>query len=369
MKLFGTNRKAAHLQQKKRRWVLPVVILLILCLITVGVLYFLIQRHVRPPDVLPFVPPPSTQNGPSSPNLDDRPNMDEEEDPRPSGIYTVLIIGEENSGGGRSDSLIFAAVDTINSELTMLNIPRDVMVRQNTRINAILPAYGVDALLEEVEQLVGFMPDNHIIIDLDAFESLVDVIGPIYFNVPMRMVYDDPYRDRIVHIRLEPGYQYLDGPNALNVFRFRQNNDGTGYRFGDIDRIRTQQNLLRVIASDLLQIRNVTRVHELANIFIDYVRTDLPIGSLLFYALELMDMDSDEINFMTLPGNYDYWRNGASYVLVELEEWLEVINTYLNPFPVAVTEQNIRILGYRDGVFQSIGEGQSLTPTLTPQQP
>ena len=364
MKLFGTSRNAAHLQKKKRRWVLPVVIFLALCLIAVGVLYFLIQRHVRPPDVLPFVPPPVSQNGPSSPNLDDRPDADEE-DPRPSGIYTVLIIGEENSGGGRSDSLILAAVDTKNSELTMLNIPRDLMVRQHTRINAILPAYGVDGLLAEVEQLVGFMPDNHIIVDLDAFESLVDVIGPIYFNVPMRMVYDDPERDRIVHIRLEPGYQYLNGENALNVFRFRQNNDGTGYMFGDIDRIRTQQNLLRVIASDLLQIRNVTRVHELANIFMDYVETDLPIGSLIFYALELMDMDSDEINFMTLPGNYDYWRNGASYVLVELEEWLEVINTYLNPFPLAVTEQNIRILGYRDGVFQTIGDGL----TLTPRQP
>lgn len=361
MKIFGTKRNASHLQKKKKRWLRATIIILMLCLVTVGGVYALLRQYVRPPEVPVFVMPNPPRDVPTT----DLSPVEKPEAIEGREIYTLLIIGEENSGGGRTDSLIFAAIDTVNGGLTMLNIPRDLMVDtwQGAKINSIMPARGVDALLTEVERLVGFMPDHHIIVNLDAFVSLVEVIDGVYFDVPMRMVYDDPYRDRIVHMRLEPGLQHLNGEDALNVFRFRQNNDGTGYLRGDIDRIVTQQNLLRAIAEDLLQIRNVTRIHELAGIFMNYVETNLPLGSLIYYALQLMGMDSDEINFFTLPANYDFWRNGISYVIMEdIDYWLELVNTYLNPYPVMVTEENVHILTYRNGGFQVTGGGRAITP-------
>ena len=337
---------------------------LLMCLTVLGGgLYALTSIYVRPPEVAPFVFPPR-----DTATLDDEIIEDAEPEQagsnRPSGIYTVLIVGEENSGSGNTDTIILAAIDTINGGLSLVNIPRDTMVDvpwSVPKINAIMPALGLGSLMEEIERLTGFLPDNYIVVSLEAFVALVEVLGGVYFDVPMRMIYDDPYRSWQLHIRLEPGYQHLNGVNALNVFRFRQNNDGTGYLRGDIERIETQQNLLRAIASDLLQIQNVTRVRELANIFVEHVETDLPLGSLIYYALQLMDMDSEEINFFTMPGNYDYWRYGGSYVLVDLEAWLEIVNAYFNPFPVAVREENVRVIAYRDGFAQTTGGGRSLT--------
>jgi len=374
MKLFGTKRNAAHLPEKKRRRGRIVLLVLLICFTMIGGgIYVLMSIYVRPPEVAAFVPPRATPQPElgmmSVPDAEPEPEPEYEfiGGDRPSGIYTILIAGEENSGSGNSDTLILAAIDTLNGGLSLVNIPRDTMVDvpwSVPKINSLLPTRGIEGLMEEVERLAGFMPDNYIVVNLEAFIALVDILGGVYFDVPVRMIYDDPYRSFQLHIRFEPGYQYLDGLDALKVFRFRQNNPGIGggYLRGDIDRIQTQQNLLRTIAADLLQIRNVTRIRELADIFIEHVETDLPLGSLIYFALQLMDMDSEDINFITMPGNYDYWRHGGSYVLVDLETWLEVVNTYLNPSPLPVTEENVHVVGYRDGISQIIGSGQTLTP-------
>ena len=365
MRFLGTRRDAAHLPEKNHRRGRLVLLVLLICVIVIGGgLYALMSFYVRPPEVAPFV---FTVRDPVEPDYD----ISSEPEPdisaagnRPSGIYTVLIVGEENSGSGNTDTLILGAIDTINGGLSLVNIPRDTMVDvpwSVPKVNSVFPAYGLDGLMEEVERLTGFMPDNYIVVNLEAFVALVEVLGGVYFDVPMRMAYDDPYRSWQLHIRLESGYQHLDGMNALNVFRFRQNNDGTGYLRGDIQRIETQQNLLRTIAADLLQIRNVTRVRELAGIFTEHVETDLPLGTLIYYAIQLMGMDSEDINFITMPGNYDYWRHGGSYVLVDLEAWLEVVNTYLNPFPVTVTEENVHVVADQDGTAQTMGSGRSIT--------
>ena len=370
MKLFGTRRNAAHLPKKKRSRVRIVLLVLLICAVMIGGgVYALMNIYVQPPEVAAFVPPRAAPTPRPELEIMAEPEPEPEHivGNRPSGIFTLLIAGEENSGSGNSDTLILAAIDTLNGGLSLVNIPRDTMVDvpwSVPKINSLLPARGIEGLMEEVERLTGFMPDNYIVVNLEAFVALVEVLGGVYFNVPVRMIYDDPYRSWQLHIRLEPGYQHLDGVSALNVFRFRQNNRGVGggYLRGDIERIETQQNLLRTIAADLLQIRNVIRIRELANIFIEHVETDLPIGSLIYFAMQLMDMDSEDINFITMPGNYDYWRHGGSYVLVDLEAWLEVVNTYLNPFPVAVTEENVHVVGYRNGISQTIGDGQTLTP-------
>lgn len=40
---------------------------------------------------------------------------------------------------------------------------------------------------------------------------------------------------------------------------------------------------------------------------------------------------------------------GGSYVSIRLEEWLDMVNEYLNPFSMDVTEDNVDILMYADG--------------------
>ena len=42
----------------------------------------------------------------------------------------------------------------------------------------------------------------------------------------------------------------------------------------------------------------------------------------------------------------DGYALGKSYVLPYIDEWLEVINEYLNPFTVEITRENINMISY-----------------------
>ena len=60
---------------------------------------------------------------------------------------------------------------------------------------------------------------------------------------------------------------------------------------------------------------------------------------------------------MTLPGNTNGSINGISYVFIDVDAWLEMINEYLNPFYAEVTSANVSIKTSTDGVSFTYTEG------------
>jgi len=360
--------------------------MLVLVLVATGGVYALVNTYVRPPTVLPYTgsgaapviavvggdpviehvpeegapPPPPVQEQPD--------NASEAADPnRPSGIYTVLVAGKDE--GGRPDTIILIAIDSINRGVRAVSIPRDTLVDmsgQNQRINAVLPlTRSMDRMMEAVEGLIGFKPDNYVVLDLDGFVALIDTIGGVYFDVPHNMRYSDPYQN--LHIHVNQGFQHLDGQTAMGVVRWRGNNDGTGSGRGDIGRIQTQQAFLRAVAGELLQVRNIARIGELANIFTEYVDTNLPVGSMIWYANRLRSITGEDIQFFTMPMGQGANIGGVSYVILDLENWLPMINSYFNPYPSPVGEENVRVHTWRNGAVQFVGGGRALTPTAPPQ--
>ncbi|MCL2588431.1 MAG: LCP family protein, partial [Oscillospiraceae bacterium] len=155
-------------------------------------------------------------------------------------VFTVLIAGQDNVGThGLTDTLMLASVDTANGTVDVVSIPRDTRADvswQGPKINSVFAMTGgnIYRLMEEVEKLVGFMPDFYVVLDLQAFVELVDVLGGVRLNVPTRMQYSDPYDSPPLHINLEPGYQTLTGEQAMHFVRYRSGD-------GDLGRVRRQQ--------------------------------------------------------------------------------------------------------------------------------
>lgn len=378
MHLIGTNMNTIHgaPKPKRRRAQKVIATVLVLALVATGGVYALVTSYVRPPTVLPYTAPvqmaeegvffepgheenewlPSVVPPPDAPN---EPNTRAEAaDPnRPSGIYTMLVVGKDE--GGRTDTMLLVAVDSINSEFRAVSIPRDTLINMSGRqqkINAVLPlTRSMDRVMESVESLIGFKPDNYVAVDLDAFVALVDVLGGVYFDVPHNMRYSDPYQN--LHIRVDRGWQRLDGETAMGVVRWR--GDGTG----DFGRMQTQQAFLRAVAGELLQVRNVTRIGELANIFTEHVSTDLPLYSIIWYANQMRHINSEDMQFFTMPTAQGARIGGVSYVIMDLEAWLPMINNYFNPYPSPVREENVQVFTRVNGAIQSVGDGRALTPT------
>lgn len=287
-------------------------------------------------------------------------------DRKSADFYTILVVGKDTAGGGNTDTIMLVSYDVTNQKLNVMNIPRDTIVNKPWDIKKINSVYaaagggekGIAALKETVADTVGFTPDFHVIVEWDAVGRMANAVGGVEFDVPLNMYYDDPFQD--LHIHISKGLQTLNGDQVMRVLRFRQNNDGTGYASGDIGRIETQQKLLKAIVKKLLTPATLTRLPELVDIFADNVETDLSIQNILWFGESALrgGLSIDNVNFVTLPGNYAgyFWcrtyRQNESYVFPYIDEVIELVNKDFNPYVTDVTRADLDIVYKRsDGTI------------------
>lgn len=262
---------------------------------------------------------------------------------RRENTYTLLVVGRDKVGLN-TDTIMAARFDCGAGTLDVVSIPRDTLVNVPwavKKVNSVYGNRGAEGLVDTVENLVGFEIDNYVIVNTGVFRGIIDCVGGIWYDVPMYMDYDDPMQD--LHIHLGPGYQLLDGDKAEQLVRFRQNNNGTGYPNGDLGRIDAQHAFFREAARQVLSLGNLPQLPEMVRIVLDNTDTDLTAGNIAFYAQEFMKLDAEDIRFQTVPFDEVYIR-GGSYVSIRLAEWVDMINTALNPFSVDVTEENLDVL-------------------------
>src|SRR3954464_10069530 len=149
--------------------------------------------------------------------------------------------GANPYAGSNSDTLMLLRADPTNNTLSLLSFPRDLYVNVychgNTvytrdRINSawqICGNNGPAATLDTMEHLTGLHVNYLITLDFHAFTQIVDHLHGIYMNVDRRY-FIAPHTGTSA-INLHPGYQKLDGAQALSYVRFRHT-DSDIYRTG-----------------------------------------------------------------------------------------------------------------------------------------
>ena len=265
----------------------------------------------------------SDVSGSETPNEPVRTNIRKED------CYIILLSGVDKGNGG-ADTNILVSFDAKNGTINCVSIPRDSAFYINGESHKINYAYnkgGMKLLASSISEGLGIPVDYTVKVDLTGFVKLVDAIGGVEFDVPIDMDYDDPYQNLSIHIA--KGLQKLDGQNALNVVRFRHNNDGSGYRNQDLGRISTQQAFLKAVAKQTLQLSNLDKVSELVKIFNKYVDTSLSLGNLAWLGKEAINIGTENIAFSTLPGA---WSSSQSLYLLDQNAVLDLVNTTLNPY-------------------------------------
>lgn len=258
--------------------------------------------------------------------------------------YTILVSGIDDGNGG-SDTNILVRFDAPNKSIDLVSLPRDTLLHNGYKNNKLNFAYakgGTELLASEIENLLGVPVDFYVKVDLTGFIALVDQIGGVDFEIPINMDYDDPYQD--LHIHFTKGLRHLNGQEAMEVVRFRHNNDGTGYGTEDIGRIGTQQAFLKAVAKQLLQVENVKNIPALAEIFFSYVKTDLTLGNLVWLGTEALNIGVENLRFHTLPGDGSGWYKGQSVYALDPEATLALVNDAINPYAEPLTMEDLDIL-------------------------
>ena len=280
---------------------------------------------------------------------------DQADSNRREGVWTFLVSGLDREGL-HTDTNIVGMFDTVEGKLNLVNLPRDLLINiaiSPKKMNQPYPASinnggdGISALLDAVKDLLGYEVDCWAVIDIQAAADIVDAIGGVYFDIPYDMDWDAPDQNPPVSIHIKQGYQLLDGDDFVNAMRFRISNDGSNtYIGGDIERIQFQQKLLMALARQTLSLENIPNLTKIFEIYEKRVETNVSVGTLAYFSTEFMKLDAENITFQTIPGKGDGYVFGMSYVIPYIDEWLEMVNEYLNPFTVEITRDNINMISY-----------------------
>ena len=254
--------------------------------------------------------------------------------------YNILLYGVDNDAGG-SDTNMLMRFDAEGKKIDVVSLPRDTLMSNGHKLNSSYNNGGTEKLRSNIEDMLGVPVDFYVSVDLKGFIALIDQIGGVDFDVPCDMDYDDPYQD--LHIHFKAGLQKLNGQQAMEVVRFRHNNDNTGYGGRqDLGRIGTQQAFLKTVAQKLMKLENVP---AMAETFLKYVKTDLTLGNLMWLANQALSMGGmDAISFATLPGDGAGWYKGMSVYALDPEQVLEMTNSMLNPYATDITADDQNIL-------------------------
>ena len=259
-------------------------------------------------------------------------------------FHTVLLGGLDDENGG-SDTNLLLSLDSEGGTMNIVSLPRDTLLDVSWSVKKLNNAYhhgGFTQTMAEVSRLLGIPVDHYVTVNLQAFVELVDAINGVDFDIPVDMDYDDDWQD--LHIHFPKGPRHLDGKEALQVVRWRQNNDGSGYATADIGRIGTQQEFLKAVAKQALQLSNWDKIRPMAEIFQKWVDTDLELANLVWLGEQALTVGSDNISFHTLPGDGAGYYKGGSYYVLDPEAVLEMVNTYFNPYKRTLTSQDMDIL-------------------------
>ena len=245
----------------------------------------------------------------------------------------LLILGEST---GSSDTIIVCSYNPRTQKASMLSIPRDTFTGSNA--SSARPSHKINSLysigetpektLEAVNEITGLNIEKYVLVDTKALVELVDLIGGIEFNVPIDMKYDDYSQD--LHIDLKEGLQKLNGEKVEQVVRFRHNNDGSTYPYEygieDYGRMRTQRDVIKTIAKQTIQFKNVKEIGNILDLVEKYVKTNIKFSELKDYIPYAVNINMDTIQTEQLPGESKIL-NGIWFFLNDEEETEQIVNT------------------------------------------
>ena len=215
------------------------------------------------------------------------------ESPKKEKNILVLGLDARDGGTGRTDTIMVVNVNPESGQINLLSIPRDTRVTLKggyDRINAAYVYGGIDMVEEAVEKLLDIHIDNYVIIHFQGFIELVDLLGGVEADVPVRMYHPSE------NIDLQPGHQVLNGEDALGFARYRYTENG------DLDRAQHQQEILEALRKKVFSPGTITKIPELAVIASEYIDTNMTDTDLMTLTGSAEKFKEQELKSSTLPG-------------------------------------------------------------------
>jgi LCP family protein required for cell wall assembly len=211
--------------------------------------------------------------------------------------------------GQRSDTIIYVAISADREDVSLVSLPRDLLVQDAGRQRKLTDVFagGADDLIRVIQENFGLPVNHYAKVSLGGFIEVVRTLGGVDICL------DEPLDDWRAGADFEAGCHRMSAEEALAYVRSRQ-----GPR-ADFERIDRQQQFLRATLEELVDGRVLTDVPRLFHLVEDVasnVTTDegLGVGQMRGLADEMRQVIRDGVPMTTVPG-YDRRIDGVSYVV------------------------------------------------------
>ncbi|NLW42357.1 MAG: LCP family protein [Tissierellia bacterium] len=235
-----------------------------------------------------------------------------------------IKVDKHGATGIRSDTMILCKVNFKDGSIRMMSLPRDSRVPIKGGLDKLTHAHsygGMKLLMKTVRDFTNLDIDYYVRVDYKAVENLVDAIGGVTVDIPMRMYKEDTTKGNGYLIDFQPGVQKLDGKDSILFLRFRD------YKDGDIERVKTQQYFLTEMIKQTLEPRNILRLPKILDVYSKFIDTNLPTN-IIYSGVGLAGkLDKENIMTTTLQGEFldldgvSYWKVYDSGAKKDIEEY------------------------------------------------
>ena len=334
-------------KKKKNRGLRRFFLVLLIIVLVFGGVYVYLLQQIRAPErkyTEPTMKPAGKEEAVPEETVPIEPEANENNSSLKKDFYTVLLVGVDESEFN-ADVIMVAALDAANKTINVVSIPRDTMLDVDWEVKKINGSYGVgkgeendkeagiDFLKEQISTIIGFEPEYYMQVSYDGFMRAVDAVGGVTYNVPEPIINEET----VPPIHLESGEQLLDGEHALMLVRYR------GYRNADLGRINAAQDFLFTAFKQLFSVENLFSIPELIGILSETCSSDLELGEMTWFAMQVSEIGSENITFETIPvttGEYQ----GYSYCFAVEDGTLDLVNRTVNPYTYDITSDDVDII-------------------------
>ncbi len=239
----------------------------------------------------------------------------------------ILLLGVDDRHDGtipRSDTMILVSIDPPTKTVSMVSIPRDLLVtipgHGDDKINAAYP-YGSQSEITgpglaeaTVEYNFKIKINYYAEVDFTGFQTIVDTLGGVTLDVSAP-IKDDEYPGALnnyTRVLFHSGLQHMNGIAALQYARTRHDDN-------DFARGNRQQQVLQALRQQGTQLGLITKAPDLLTALGNTVRTDLSLTQTLSLAKLGTQINSSNIHSYSLLPALTESSTAAGYYL--LPDW------------------------------------------------
>ena len=277
----------------------------------------------------------------------------------------ILLLGMDigdptqvdNQSIKRTDTIMVLNYNPTSKKLNVVSIPRDTLINinnRNAKINAAYAIGGYPKIKSEAENLLNIKINYIVKIDYNAFREIVDALGGIEMKIERNMIYDDEGQN--LHINFKAGETVtLDGKKAEEFFRWRKNNDGSGFANGDLDRIENQQKFISKVVDKCTSPFILFRVSSIMSALGDNIETNMSSTKILSYGLKFMNIKKENMTMITAAGT-PKTINGEAFLIFDKNANKDILSSLSS----ASTSKNSSVNVSKDDIKIKILNGTKI---------